>query len=76
MNNRSNYTFCTINGYRIHIEVCKKCNESRCLVNKQRLKEQRRKVYKKKVKKLDEAGVTRSLLLKPEDRLGKKRTKG
>jgi hypothetical protein len=80
MNDKTNYILCKSFGYRVHLEICKKCTKRGCSVNKERLKEAKRKEeerlkkkreksLKRKIKKLETSDINRSLLLKPEDRI-------
>jgi len=75
----SKFRFCKIQGLRVFIGICEeKCEEKDCPIVRVRLeKKMKRKLQararrqKKKIeaeqKKLDKLGLTRNLLLKPED---------
>jgi hypothetical protein len=78
MKEKSNYIFCKSFGYRIHLEICKKCTKKGCPIYKERVKKKKERAKKrskkkreealtKKIEKFEEEGTIRSLLLKPED---------
>ncbi len=76
----SKYRFCKIRGQRIFKGICeevcvdKKCSIVRIRLDAQREKKKeanlrrRKKEIAKEQKKLDNMGVTRNILLRPEDR--------
>lgn len=66
----SNYRWCPIEKYRVHKNICgNRCKKYNCPIYREILKKDKVRELKKKKKKFEEEGITRSLLLKPEDRI-------
>jgi len=74
----SQFRFCPTEQMRIFVGICDECEDKKCPISRakldkkiqRRLKDKARRRKKKiaaEQKKLDELGLTRNLLLKPED---------
>lgn len=74
----SKFRWCPIKKLRYAKVICEEvCTNKKCPIVKEKLEKKRKEVIKRKKrkikreqKKLEEQGVTRNLLLKPEDRNG------
>lgn len=77
----SQYRFCPVDQMRVHVAICeKRCEDMNCPISRAKMEKKwrrnlqaRARRKKKKIeaeqKKLDEQGLTRNLLLRPEDRI-------
>lgn len=64
-----NFTVCRINNKYVYKGICmKRCTIKRCPIVRERMEIERKKKRNKKRKKFEKTGITRNLLLKPEDR--------
>jgi len=72
-----NYAVCKLTKKQVYKGICmQKCMDKKCPIVIEKLDKKRKEALKRKVKKLkkeqakiDEEGVTRNLLLRPEDRI-------
>lgn len=74
----SKFRWCPIRKLRYAKVICEeRCMNMKCSVVRKKIEEQRKKELKKEEKKFNKKGITRNLLLKPEDRKdGNKKRKG
>lgn len=67
---RSDFVFCQIEGMRFHRSICQeKCNNIRCAFVRKRNRAAIEAKIEEEIKVMEDEGITRSLLLKPEDRV-------
>ena len=69
----SNYRWCPVLQFRVFKGICEeRCRHYSCSVYRKIRKARRDAEIERKKKELEDAGITRSLLLKPEDRIDEK----
>jgi hypothetical protein len=67
----SNYIFCSSYGFRVHEKICAVCINKKCKIYRERIRNKKRK----EIERTEiEDGITRSLLLKPEDVVNQDKT--